>query len=141
MLCAAGIVTPNPESFVPAQDTSLHYLWGRIAAHATTLLDWEPLTDHDPTRDTQADMQRALREARLLLTSSPVLRAPVCFEHAQAAANVAGQAREMAMSWLDRALGYTEDEEELAVRIGQDTRLLGGIVSQALIAIFCADGP
>ena len=140
MLCAAGIVTPNPESFVPAEDTSLRYLWGRIAAHAQALLGWEPFTDHDPPRDSEADMRGAVREARLLLACSPVLGAPVCFEHAQAAVNVAGQARELATSWLDRALGYTEDEG-LGVRTGQDARLLGGIVSQALIGVFCAGGP
>ena len=60
-------------------------------------------------------------------------------EHAQAAVNVAGQARELATSWLDRALGYTEDRGWGPDR--QDARLLGGIVSQALIGVSAPAGP
>jgi hypothetical protein len=44
------------------------------------------------------------------------------------------------MIWLNRALGYST-EDLLGVRAGQNARLLGGIVSQALIGTFCANGP
>ncbi len=45
-------------------------------------------------------MQRASREATLLLAASPVLQTPICFEHAQAA-NVTNQVRELTARWLD----------------------------------------
>ncbi|MGO9899101.1 MAG: hypothetical protein ACLP0J_05300 [Solirubrobacteraceae bacterium] len=136
MLCGRDIEAPNPASFVPAGDVPLRYRWGRIVGHAAALLRWEPFAVEDAPRDARTEMQQAGREATLLLASSPVLQAPICFEHAQAAANVA---RELTTSWLDRALGYRTGEVR-GVRTAQDARLLRGIVSQGLIGVFCANG-
>jgi hypothetical protein len=76
-----------------------------------------------------------MREAGLLLAGSPMLSAPICFEHAQAARNVRTQAAELTCRWLDRALGYID---EGVIRTPEDLHAERGLLAQALIATFCA---
>lgn len=141
ILCAQDIETPNEGSFVPQGDTLLHHRWGRIAGHAAKLLSWEPFTEADPGYSVDAQLERTVREAGFLLAASPMVRAPILFEHAEAAANVRTQAHELTSRWLDRALGYFDkDEPDGVIRTVEDLRVQRGLLAQALIGIFCSSG-
>jgi hypothetical protein len=141
LLCAHDIEAPNESSFVPENDTLIHHRWGRIAGHAAQLLSWEPLSDIDPPYSAENELERAVHEAGFLLSSSPVFTAPILFEHAHAAASVRAQAHELTSRWLDRALGYFDQEEpDGVIRTVEDLRVQRGLLAQALIGIFCSSG-
>jgi hypothetical protein len=141
VLCARGIEMPNEMSLAPESDTNPHYQWGRIAGHAAELVRWEPFTSLDPPLSAESQLERAVSEAGFLLAASPLLQAPILFEHARAAANVNSYAHNLTSCWLDRALGqFDEDEPDGVIRTVEDLRTQRGLLAQALIGIYCSAG-
>jgi hypothetical protein len=141
VLCARGVEMPDEASLVPESDTRPHYHWGRIAGHAAELVRWQPFMPLDPPFSVEAQLERAVTEAGFLLAASPMLQAPILFEHARAAADVSSYAHNLGSRWLDRALGqFDEDEPDGVIRTAEDLRTQRGLLAQALIGIYCSAG-
>jgi hypothetical protein len=122
------------------QDSLTRHRWGRrIAGQAAALLAWPTFTDSEPPPAADTHLELASCEACFLLEAGPMLQAPICFEHAHAAADVQAEAQALMSRWFDRALGYTDDDEpQDMVRAARDVDSLRGVLAQALIGISCS---
>jgi hypothetical protein len=139
LLSAGSLGDTDKVAVAPDGHTRAHYLWGRIARLAAALLEAPPFGALERTTTGAREIDRSVRLAVGLLAGSPVAGAPVCFEHERAAADVRFEARELLSRWLDRALGYLEQSEQVGVvRDRRDFASLRGILAQALIGAWCA---